>query len=72
MGVSSRQHQARKIHTHMLNKKNDHKGSIVVRGGTFINCDPSNCDDGSFVAEGYQVISEQKLNGDIWYTVIPV
>ena len=57
--------------THMLNENNNHNGTIVVRGGTFVNFDPSNCNDGNLVAEGYQVISEQQDNGEIWYTVVP-
>ena len=46
---------------------------IVVKGGTFVNFDPSNCTaEGAhtnFVAPGYKVVSETH-NGDIWYTVV--
>ena len=47
--------------------------SITVYGGTFVNFDPSNpnTDDApSYVAEGYEVVSEKQTNGDIWYTVV--
>ena len=49
------------------------KAKFIVRGGTFVNFDPShpNTDDAStYVEEGYKVIQEQKENGDIWYTVV--
>ena len=46
---------------------------IVVKGGTFVNFDPSNCTaEGAgtnFVASGYKVVSETH-NDDIWYTVV--
>ena len=49
--------------------------SIEVKGGTFVNFDPSNCKaEGAgtnFVATGYKVEPETKANGDIWYTVVP-
>ncbi len=52
----------------------DGSAKIVVKGGTFVNFDPSNnAAEGagtSFVAGGYTVISETKANGDIWYTVV--
>ena len=48
--------------------------SIEVKGGTFVNFDPSNCKaEGAgtnFVATGYKVVSE--VHGtDTWYTVVP-
>lgn len=47
---------------------------IFVKGGTFVNFDPSNnTAEGAgtnFVADGYSVISETKDNGDVWYTVV--
>ena len=47
---------------------------IIVRGGTFVNFDPSNnTAEGAgtnFVAGGYKVVSENKTNGEIWYTVV--
>ena len=47
---------------------------IIVKGGTFVNFDPSNnLAEGAntnFVAPGYKVISETQSNGDIWYTVV--
>ncbi|MBE6974052.1 MAG: hypothetical protein E7436_00955 [Ruminococcaceae bacterium] len=49
---------------------------VIVKGGTFVNMDPSNVHEGkmhnqSFVADGYTVVAETQSNGDIWYTVIP-
>ena len=47
---------------------------IVVRGGTFVNYDPSDSASenphGNFVADGYSVIAQPQENGDIWYTVV--
>ena len=48
--------------------------TIEIKGGTFVNFDPSDNPEGagtSYVADGYKVISEEKDNGDIWYTVVP-
>lgn len=47
---------------------------IIVKGGTFVNFDPSNnLAEGAgtnFVADGYKVVSE--VHGeDTWYTVVP-
>ena len=48
--------------------------SIEVKGGTFVNFDPSNCKaEGAgtnFVATGYKVESEAH-GTDTWYTVVP-
>ena len=48
--------------------------NIIVKGGTFVNFDPSNNlaegENTNFVAPGYKVISETQSNGDIWYTVV--
>ena len=58
---------------YVLNQSNGNPGTITVKGGTFVNYDPSKGDDnlgGNFVADGYKVVSETKSNGDIWYTVI--
>ncbi len=48
---------------------------IIVKGGTFVNFDPSNnAAEGAgtnFVADGYKVVSETQTNGDVWYTVVP-
>ena len=52
---------------------NESRGGVInIYGGTFINFDPrvSHDSDGSYVAEGYTVISETQSNGDIWYTVV--
>ena len=58
---------------YVLNQKNNNPGTITVKGGTFVNYDPSKGDDhlgGNFVPDGYSVISETKANGDKWYTVV--
>lgn len=58
---------------YVLNQQNSTPGTITVKGGTFINYDPSKGDDnlgGNFVASGYSVITETKANGDKWYTVV--
>lgn len=58
---------------YVLNQQNNNPGTITVKGGTFVNYDPSKGDDnlgGNFVADGYQVVSETKDNGDVWYTVV--
>lgn len=58
---------------YVLNQQNNNPGTITVKGGTFVNYDPSKGDDnlgGNFVADGYMVVSETKANGDIWYTVV--
>ena len=48
--------------------------NIIVKGGTFVNFDPSNNlaegENTNFVAPGYKVISETQSNGDIYYTVV--
>ena len=58
---------------YVLNQQNSHPGTITVKGGTFVNYDPSKGDDnlgGNFVADGYKVEKETKANGDVWYTVV--
>ena len=49
------------------------KANIIVKGGTFVNYDPSHSNSenpqANFVAEGYSVISEQH-GADTWYTVV--
>ena len=58
---------------YVLNQQNGNPGTITVKGGTFVNYDPSKGDDnlgGSFVPTGYSVITETKANGDKWYTVV--
>lgn len=58
---------------YVLNQLNGNPGTITVKGGTFVNYDPSKGDDnlgGNFVADGYKVVSETKANGDVWYTVV--
>ena len=58
---------------YVLNQNNNNPGTITVKGGTFVNYDPSTGDDnlgGSFVPAGYSVITETKANGDKWFTVV--
>lgn len=58
---------------YVLNQQNNNPGRITVKGGTFVNYDPSKGDDnlgGNFVADGYRVKSETKANDDVWYTVV--
>ena len=58
---------------YVLNQQNGNPGNITVKGGTFVNYDPSKGDDnlgGNFVPAGYSVITETKANGDVWYTVV--
>lgn len=47
---------------------------VTITGGTFVNFNPAdNKAEGAhtnFVAEGYKVVSENKANGDVWYTVV--
>ena len=53
---------------------NARSAKITVKGGTFVNFDPSNNPEGagtSYVADGYKVVSERQTNGDVWYTVVP-
>ena len=58
---------------YVLNQSNGNPGKITVKGGTFVNYDPSKGDDnlgGNFVPDGYTVVTEKKANGDTWYTVV--
>lgn len=62
---------------YVLNQQNNKPGTITVKGGTFVNYDPSKGDDnlgGNFVADGYKVVSETKEKEDgtteVWYTVV--
>ena len=60
---------------YVLNQQNGNPGTITVKGGTFVNYDPSKGDDnlgGNFVdLDKYKVEKETKANGDVWYTVVP-
>lgn len=56
---------------YVLNQKNNNPGTITVKGGTFVNYDPSKGDDnlkGNFVAVGYKVKAEAH-GEDTWYIV---
>ena len=57
---------------YVLNQNNSHPGTITVKGGTFVNYDPSKGDDnlgGNFVADGYKVVTEAH-GSDTWYKVV--
>lgn len=58
----------------VLNLGDNTGAKILVRGGTFVNFNPAeNKSENpavSFVAKGYKVVSEEKDNGDVWYTVV--
>ena len=57
---------------YVLNQNNNNPGTITVKGGTFVNYDPSKGDDnlgGNFVADGYKVVSEAH-GTDTWYSVV--
>ena len=52
---------------------NDGTAKVEIRGGTFVNFDPSHAPEAgspSYVADGYAVVSETQENGEIWYTVV--
>ena len=60
----------------VINCYDNDKSDVYVTGGTFVNMDPSNVHEWkqhnkSFVVDGYTVVSEDKGNGEIWYTVVP-
>ena len=58
---------------YVLNQSNGNPGTITVKGGTFVNYDPSKGDDnlgGNFVADGYKVVTSPH-GTDTWYTVVP-
>ena len=58
---------------YVLNQSNGNPGTITVKGGTFVNYDPSTGDDnlgGNFVADGYKVVTSTH-GTDTWYTVVP-
>ena len=58
---------------YVLNQQNNNPGTITVKGGTFVNYDPSKGDDnlgGNFVADGYSVVEQTQANGAVWYTVV--
>ena len=57
---------------YVLNLQNNTGSKIAVYGGTFVNQNPADGDDnegGTFVAEGYTVVSK-KVGNDTWYTVV--
>ena len=59
-----------------LNLKDNDGSQIIVKGGTFKNYDPSSSHTenpvANFVDPQYTVtVSEEDMNGDIWYAVVP-
>ena len=51
----------------------DGTATISIKGGTFVNFDPSADPEGAgttYVADGYKVVAETQANGDTWYTVV--
>ena len=52
----------------------DGSAKIIIKGGTFINFDPSDSASenphGNFVADGYKVV-EETHGTDTWYIVVP-
>ena len=59
---------------YLLNKVDSSNAEIIVKGGTFVNYDPSSSASenpvANFVADGYEVVSAKQSNGDTWYTVV--
>ena len=57
-----------------LNQHDATGGPIIVKGGTFVDYDPSHSESenpvANFVADGYKVVSEVQDNGEVWYTVV--
>ncbi len=53
------------------------KANVIIKGGIFVNEDPSNLHEGWYYyishvdLDAYKVTSETKTNGDIWFTVVP-
>ena len=55
----------------LLNTHDSKPGTMLIRGGTFVNHKPGTNDAAYIkVAEGYEVVSEVK-DGDTYYTVVP-
>ena len=60
----------------VINCFDDDWGEVYLTGGTYVNMDPSDVHEWrkhhvSFVVDGYKVVSEDKGNGEVWYTVVP-
>lgn len=58
---------------YLLNKVDESDAKIIVKGGTFVNYDPSSSASespaGNFVADGYKVVTSTH-GTDTWYTVV--
>ena len=59
----------------VINCFDDDWGEVYLTGGTYVNMDPSDVHEWrkhhvSFVVDGYKVVSEDKGNGEVWYTVV--
>ena len=51
----------------------DGSATIEIKGGTFVNFDPSADPEGagtSYLADGYIAVGEKQDNGETWYTVV--
>ena len=51
----------------------DGSATIEIKGGTFVNFDPSSNPEGtgtSYLADGYIAVGEKQANGETWYTVV--
>ena len=58
-------------HTDLLINCDKASGSeIKIYGGTFVNFDPSTSGLGSLIEEGYVILTTERENGEIWYTVV--
>ena len=60
----------------VINCYDDDWGEVYLTGGTYVNMDPSDVHEWrkhhiSFVVDGYKVVSEDKGNGEVWYSVVP-
>ncbi len=55
----------------LLNYEEGTGCAINVQGGTFVNYDPRATHLGNLVAEDHIVLTTERENGEIWYTVVP-
>jgi predicted ribosomally synthesized peptide with SipW-like signal peptide len=59
-------------HTDLLINCDTASGSeIKIYGGTFVNFDPSASGLGSLIDESCVILTTERENGEIWYTVVP-
>lgn len=61
------------VNAPMMINCQDGKGTIIIKGGTFVNFDPSNCvsegEGTNFVAEGY-IVEKETVDGVDYYKVV--